>query len=261
MAKNSKVASNRVAVTDAVSASLRVHGPEVAAGLSAAFELGGSGGRATRSEIEKLLGLLGQLLDGAAVELAAADAAHVSELSDDDAPREQRDAATAKVRDKLLGLRDLFNGAYGEAVAKGYHVVEALPEQPQQVLQRGRNVEELLRTKPLKASSRHASLKLKVSELADELAALLAPLEAALSNVRQEEREAQATQERKNRAGESWQRIYQGVTYMAYGAYILAGRRDLAERIEPTVRRRSGSEEPGEPPAGEPLPPPAPATP
>lgn len=249
MAKNSKVASNRIAVTDAVSASLRVHGPEVAAGLSAALDLGGPGARATRAEVEKLLGLLGQLLDRTAVELAAADAAHVSELSDDEAPREQRDAATAKVRDKLLGLRDLLSGAYGEAVAKGYHVVEALPEQPQQVLQRGRNVAELLRTKPLKAPSRHASLKLKVPELADELTPLLDALEAALSTVRQEEREAQATQERKNRASENWQRIYQGATHLAYGAYILAGRRDLADRIEPTTRKRAGSEDPGEPPA------------
>ena len=244
MAKNSKVASNRIAVADTVSASLRVHGPEVAVRLSEVLD---PSGRTTPAQMEALLGQLGKVLDGAAAELAAADLAHVHELSDDEGPRERRDTATAQVRDKLLALRDLLTGAYGEAAARAYHVVESLPEQPQQLLQRGRSVEELLRKKPLKTPSRHASLKVRLPELADELSALLDPLEAALSAVRREEREAQATQERKNRASEDWQRAYLGVTHLAYGAYILADRRELADRIEPTSRKRSGIEGPGDP--------------
>ena len=98
---------------------------------------------------------------------------------------------------------------------------------------------------------------LKLPELADELSARLDGLEAALSSVRRAEREAQATLERKNRASEDWQRIYLGVTHLAYGAYILAERRELADRIEPTSRKRSGIEGPEPPPAPAPPAPPA----
>ena len=56
-----------------------------------------------------------------------------------------------------------------------------------------------------------------------------------------------ASLERKTRAAEAWQRTYQGVTSAFYGLYLLAGRKDLAERIEPTARRRAGIPEDGDP--------------
>jgi len=255
VAKNSRVAVNRGAVTDTVLASLRVHGEEVATDLQALF----NEVRGARFEVDALLTRLARELERAGGELLAADLAHVNELADDDAPRQARDEATAMVREKLLGLRDLITGAFGELAAAAYHLREALPEQPAQLLQRGRNVQDLLEKKAFSAPPRHRSLKLKAAELAEELKAELDPLDAALKDVKREEREAQATQERKNRASEAWQRVYLGVTHMAYGAYILADRRDLAERIEPTQRKRAGIDEPSPLPAPEPTPaPPAP---
>ncbi len=47
-----------------------------------------------------------------------------------------------------------------------------------------------------------------------------------------------------------------GVTSAFYGLYLLADRRDLAERIEPTARRRAGLPEPEDTPK-----PPAPTPP
>lgn len=238
MAKSSKVVVNRISVTETVASSLRVHGKEIAAGLREA--LGGSG---SKLDPKELLSQLEKAIEKAAQELSAADAAHSTELSDDDEPRQERDSLTVAVRDKLLGLRDLLTGAYGSQVAAAYYLSESLPDNPAQVLQRGRNVEKLLREKPIEAPPRHASLKIKAADLADELGTQLNELEKAIKDVRREEREAQATLERKNRAGENWERVYLGVTHLAYGAYILAGRRDLAERIEPTVRRRAGLED------------------
>jgi hypothetical protein len=194
------------------------------------------------------------VLQAAGPELAEADKAHALELSDDQAPRQRRDDVTLGVRDKLLSLRELLSGAYGAAVAASYHLSEALPENSQGLLVRGRSVAERLATVPFTAAPRHASLKLRAADLAGELGELVDDLEAALASVRKEEREAQLTLERRNRASETWQEIYLSVTHMAYGTYILAGRRDLAERIEPTQRRRAGIEE-------EPVPAPAPAPP
>jgi hypothetical protein len=254
MAKNSRVAVNRGVVTDAVLASLRVHGEEIAMGLQALFNQG----RSARFEVDALLHRLALELERAGAELLAADLAHATELADDHAPRQARDEATAAVREKLLGLRDLVSGAFGEPAAAAYHLREALPELPAQLLQRGRNVQDLLEKQPFTTPPRHRSLKLKAADLAEELKDELDPLDAALKDVKREEREAQATQEHRNRATEEWQRVYLGVTHMAYGAYILAGRRDLAERIEPTSRRRAGIEEPTPAPAPGPEPTPAP---
>ena len=89
---------------------------------------------------------------------------------------------------------------------------------------------------------------MKASALADELASRIESLAAALSDVQRESREAQLTLERKSQASASWENTYQGVTYAFYGLYLLAGRKDLADRIEPTARRRAGLPEDGDQP-------------
>ncbi|MFO0578387.1 MAG: hypothetical protein U1A78_30645 [Polyangia bacterium] len=245
--RNSRVAANRIAVTDVVASSLAVHGEEIAAALGERLALSGRSKLDSKALLDALLAAL-QATSG---ELAASDQAHALELSDDEAPRQLRDGLTLTVRDKLLSLRELLSGAYGAAVAASYLLGEALPESSQALLARGRSVAERLATVPFTAAPRHASLKLRAADLAGELVELVDALEAAIGNVRTEEREAQLTLERRNRASEVWQEVYQGVTHMAYGAYILAGRRDLAERIEPTSRKRAGI---GEEPAPVPSP-------
>lgn len=256
MARNSKRVANRITVNNTVLASLQVHGSEVAPVLQSSLF---AGPRGTRVDPAVLLATLCEALEGAAAELSEADLAHAAELSDDEEPRRQRDLAAAAIREKMLSLRDLFAGAYGAGVAASLQLAEALPEQPMLLLQRGKAASRALRETKLKATAKHASLKLNLSSLADELDEVLTPLQAALSDVQREEREAQASLLRKNRATEAWERIYEGVTHIAYGAYVLSGRPDLAARIEPSVRKRSGIEPdpdaPSEPGAEDPAPP------
>ena len=231
---------------------------EIAAALGERLALSSRG----KVDPKALLDALLAALQASSGELAASDQAHALELSDDEGPRQLRDGLTLTVRDKLLSLRDLLSGAYGAAVAAAYHLSEALPESSQALLARGRSVAERLATVPFSTAPRHASLKLRAADLAGELVELVDALEAAVGSVRREEREAQLTLERRNRASEVWQEVYLGVTHMAYGAYILAGRRDLAERIEPTSRKRAGiGEEPAPAPPADPGAPDAPAAP
>lgn len=253
MARNSKRVANRITVNNTVLASLQVHGSEVAPVLQSSLF---AGPRGSKIDPAALLTVLCEALEAAASELAEADLAHAAELSDDEEPRRQRDQAAAALREKLLSLRDLFAGAYGAGVAASLQLAEALPEQPMLLLQRAKAVARALRETKLKTPPKHASLKLNLPSLADELDAIHQPLEAALVDVGREEREAQASLLRKNRATEAWERIYDGVTHIAYGAYVLSGRPDLAARIEPTVRKRSGIEPdpdgPNEPSAEDP---------
>ena len=264
MARNSKRVANRIAVNSTVSASLQVHGAEVAPELQTLLW---PGGRAPKLDMALLLSQLTALLDQAGTELSEADLAHAAELADDEEPRLARDQAVDGVRDKLLSLRELVVGAYGTTVAGSLQLSEALPVPAALLVQRAKAVSKALRDKRLTTPPKHKSLKLDLDSLADELDALRAPLDAALSDVDREEREAQASLLRKDRATAEWERIYDGVTHMAYGAYILAGRADLAERIEPTARKRGGTEPPpndpndGNGPAPAPSPAPDPAAP
>lgn len=258
MARNSKRVANRMTVSNTVSASLRIHGPEVAPDLATGVFAGPGGGKVDPAT---LLSLLNDVLEHAGAELAEADLAHAAELADDEEPRQARDAAAGAIREKLLSLRDLISGAYSAPIAASFQLGEALPETPMLLVQRAKTVARALRETKPKAAPKHASLKLNLTSLADELDEVCEPLQSALTDVQREEREAQATLLRKNRATAEWERIYDGVTHMAYGAYILAGRADLAARIEPTVRKRSGTDpDPNAPGPDAPLSPPPPPT-
>jgi hypothetical protein len=244
MARNSrlsKMAANRLAVSATVTSSATVHGGELAEALHTALFPDGP----QKPDLTlKFLGALGGFLDRAAAEVEAADLAHASELLDDEEPRQRRDAALPELTAVLLGQRGTLDTLYGPQTTRVYGLTEALPAQAPQLLQRARSVAKQLRDNPITAKPLRKGLTIKASELADELEESIAKLSAALTDVQRETREAQLTLERKNQAAGNWQAAYQGVTYTFYGLYLLAGRKDLAERIEPTARRRAGLPEP-----------------
>lgn len=242
--KLSKMAANRLAISATVTSSFQVHGNEIGSALHARlFPDGGVRSDTTLRMLEALSGCM----ERAASEVQAADLAHAAELLDDEAPRQQRDSAHVLLTSTLLGMRETMSALYGPAVAAAYGLAEALPSQTEQLLQRGRVVAGLLRKLPLSAKPLRATLSCKPSVLADELEPLIEALDAALAEVRRETREAQLTVERKAQAAETWQSTYQAVTSVFHGLFLLAGRRDLAERIEPTWRRRAGLPDPSDP--------------
>lgn len=262
--KLSKMAANRLAVTATVSSSAAVHGAELAETLHAALFPDGP----QRPELtQKFLSGLGGLLDRAAAEVERSDLAHAAELLDDEEPRQRRDAAQASLAALLLGQRDTLSALYGAAVSRAYGLSEALPTAAPQLLQRGRSIAEQYRKRPLTDPPLRAGVTIKLGVLSSELKDAVAQLAGALDDVQRETREAQLTMERKSQAAEAWESVYTGVTHAFYGLYLLAGRRDLAERIEPTARRRAGLPEaddnggtpvPGPGPAHDPVPAPNP---
>ena len=239
--KLSKMAANRLAVTATVTSSATVHGAEIAGALhQLLFPEGPHRSEATH----KFLGGLGSYLDRAAAEVQAADLAHAAEMMDDEEPRLRRDEAQAILSSVLLEQRKVLESLYGAKVSGFYGLAAALPTQPAALLQRARTVAQQLRNQPITAKPLRPGLTAKGKDLASELDGRIAALEAALGDVKREEREGQLTLQRKNQAAAAWQAAYQGVTYAFYGLYLLAGRPDLAERIEPTARRRAGLPEP-----------------
>ncbi len=256
--KLSKMAANRLAVSATVTSSATVHGGEIAAALHGVLF---PRGPAKPDLTVQLLDALSAALDRAAADVERADLAHASELLDDEAPRQRRDVAQAELSALLLQQRATMEALYGAQTARAYGLTEALPTQPAQLVVRARSVEKQLRENPITDKPLRKGLSLKASELADELDDHLGRLATALSDVQREAREAQLTLEEKTQAAERWQTVYQGVTSAFYGLYLLAGRKDLAERIEPTARRRAGLPEPGDTPPPTPAADPKPASP
>ena len=257
--KLSKMAASRLAVSATVTSSASVHGPQIVQTLHPTLFPKSP----HKSEItQQFVDALGSLLDRAALEVQQADLAHAAELLDDVAPRQHRDDAQAELTMTLLGQRETLSALYGSQTASAYGLAESIPTFGAELLQRGRAVESLLRKTPISAKPLRTGVTVKASALADELAPRIESLAAALSDVQRESREAQLTQERKSQAAASWENTYQGVTYAFYGLYLLAGRKDLADRIEPTARRRAGLPEDGDQPQpslSEPTEPAAPA--
>jgi hypothetical protein len=250
--KLSKMAASRLAVSATVTSSASVHGPQIVQTLHPALFPKSP----HKSEItQQFVDALGNLLDRAALEVQQADLAHAAELLDDAAPRQHRDDAQAELTMTLLGQREMLSALYGSQTASAYGLSESIPTFGAELLQRGRAVASLLRKTPIAAKPLRTGVTVKASALADELAPRIESLAAALSDVQRESREAQLTLERKSQAAASWENTYQGVTYAFYGLYLLAGRKDLADRIEPTARRRAGLPEDGDQPqpaAGDP---------
>ncbi len=241
--KLSKMAANRLAVTATVTSSATVHGAEIADNLHHLLFPDGP----QRTEVtHKFLSVLGSLLDRAAVEVQEADLAHAAEMLDDEEPRQRRDDAQNLLAATLLEQRKVLDSLYGERLSGVYGLAAALPTQSTALLQRARTVCQQLRSQPITARPLRAGLTVKASDLLTELTERIEALSSALGDVKREEREGQLTLERKNQATAEWQTTYQGVTYAFYGLYLLAGRPDLAERIEPTARRRAGLPEPGD---------------
>ena len=261
MAKTSKMTANRLTVSRTLHSSVATHGDEIAEALTLALFPKGAPAKLT---VAGVLGAIGGLLERVDGKVAAADLAHVAELSDDDAVRVARDGSEQALRQKLLRQRDLILGTYGPAVAHAYGLDETMPVTPQQLLLLASKVEKLLRTRALTEKALQQGVTVQPKLLADDLAASAAALQTALDATKREEREAQLTLEAKNRAAEAWQQTYQGVGSALYGLYLLAGRKDLAERVMPTARRRSGlledadGDQPGPTPPVPPAPAPAP---
>lgn len=260
--KLSKMAANRLAVTATVASSAQVHGAEVVTALHTALF---PDGRERPELTRKFMEALGHLLARAATEVERTDLEHAIELLDDEEPRIRRDTTQSGLTTLILGHRDTITALYGAAVARDYGLPEALPTAPTPLLQRARSIVAQYRKRPLKAPPLRAGVTIKLGVLAAELDDAVAQFTDALGDVQRETREAQLTQESRNQATEAWTSVYAGVTHAFYGLYLLAGRRDLADRIEPTARRRAGLpeapdiEDHGGTPAPAPAPEPAPA--
>jgi hypothetical protein len=205
-----------------------------------------------------LAALFGRRLEVLTTTMVAADAAHETELADDAAPREARDAGVAALYEHLVDLRTTVTGVYGAKAAEDLRLTGKTPRDPLLLSRFAEAVEGACKTAKLpKPKVKGATLHL--ADLAAEVAALRAPLDQARSDVAREAREATVTLNQKTSAVAAYDDAFEAIATVLEGLLLAAGQSDLAAKVKPSARKPGETgDDPGDgsPPGA--TPPPAP---
>lgn len=222
-----KLRSSRVVVQAA-----RVHGPELAPRIAARLPEGSE----AAAGVAPLFSALADLLEGTATAMDEADGAHEDELGDDDAPRLQRDESTETLVLALVDLRRTVELVYGAAAAKELGFSGETPREPTMVASFTARVLDRLPTLADR-TPRMPGMTLDLPAIAAPIAAAHEQLHAALQTVAVEAREAEQTLLAKQAAIADYDAAFGSVARVLEGMFSLAGAKELARRVRPSVRR------------------------
>ena len=237
----SKQVADREASDRVVAAAFSTHGAKaaaVAAGrLTPLLEPG-----ETAPDVSFLVVLLGRLLARSSAAMTLADQAHTSELGDDAAKRDERDAITSSVTGLVTSIRLALTERFGSDFGGRLGPAGTAPRVPGDVLSWGGNVLAALSAVAVPADDLGADDNDVVAAFSKEdavkkLTRRLTALETAINKVASEDREAEATLVAKGLA------ITTHDADFAFAARFLetllegAGEHELAGRVRPSTRR------------------------
>lgn len=236
--KVGKTAADRVRAADDVATAIDVQGPSVAEQVERVlFE-----GRAPRKvTVAEIVGLLGQHLTRKSAGYREADLEHNTELSGDASVRDERDAAASDLRELVGGTASVVRGVFGAAASASMGLDVTWAARPDLLLRQAQNAVSLIRKaevgKPV------VGVKIDLDEVARGIEAACKRLDQGLNDVVREERQAQATFQRRETAASDWEKQYTAVAEIFQGMCLLAGHEELAARVKP-AGRRSGKHDP-----------------
>jgi hypothetical protein len=234
-----------------VSAQIETHADEIQNQLKTLLEPHLARGE-KMPDLALFVRLSGRLLTGRPEPLAAADRAHEAELSDDAAPRAERDDAERELRDTVVTFRNSISSNFGDGALRTLGIWDPPPSDTRGLATYAKDFALALAddTRAIQGKKRKG-VTIDRHAMAKELTPEAGRLETALGVVTKEEAEATATQTAKNNAMTANDTAFAGVATAAEGLLTLAGRSDLAERVRPSARRpgvTQASEGAAEPP-------------
>ncbi len=252
----SKLIVLRQRIAAAIQAGLAVFPREVTPLLAARIEPFLEEGESL--DFDLLQRVLGRMIAASRHKLIDADKAHLDELTDDVAPRFERDGVVDSVRQKLIEIRQLAQALFGLAHAIEIVAVDGSTAlQPELLWRQAEHTLSRLRSPDLelpKAST--ASILFNPLQLADELEPLVTALRQAIDGIEIDRREAAVSVEAKHGTMADHQLLLGASGRIVTGLFLLAGRQDLANRIRialPRRRRRpQDAEETAQPNVSEP---------
>lgn len=193
-------------------------------------------GKQPAPNIKALIALASASLASTKKTMVEADEAHVQELGDDDAPRENRDAAQQALSTELVELREWMTGLFGGAAVRKLGFSDQAPRDAVALSRFAGEVVTALKTKPLPAP-RKKGVKWDADESIETLTKLRTSLDGFIADVAREAREAQGTLVTKNNAIAAYDESFREVANLLVGLFEFAGERELADRVRPSTRR------------------------
>ena len=234
--KLAKTDANQLSYSADVRAAYEVHGKTIAEKAAAILFKGKKRKRldlvAVTEEIKELLVEAEQALNDAA-------AAHADELADDDPLREERDETKLEIGSDLLSARSMVLGTYGAKFLKRVGLDRTLEDRPDLMHKLAASVVRLLR-KAKKPAQSFVGGKVDLIAVADNLEGKVERLAGLLDSLKREEREAQQTMIARDQAGGHWRVVVTLAGGWLEGLARIAGEHEVADRVRPTERRRSG---------------------
>ena len=250
----SKQVTDREKSARAVAAAAETHAAQIAAGFARELAVHVRPGE-TLPDTGLLARLIGRKIAADNAALVAADRAHEQELSDDDGPREDRDAAAARVRSVLVDLRAAIESTYGARGLTLLGLGDAIAVDPSVLATAGGNAQKALKDSTIQLPKpKRAGMTIDRAAFALDLTAELPALQKALAKVATEDREKEATQRVKNEAMVKNDASFtSGADFLAVSCQV-AGLVDIAAKVRPSGRRpgRVEAEDNAGAPAGEP---------
>ncbi len=135
----------RQRVTAVIHSAFKAHGSEVAPVLTGRLNPFLEEGE-TAFDFLQLQRVLGRMVAASLERVIAADKAHADELTNDIAPRQQRDGAVEAVRQKLIEVRRIVQGLFGEERAVEVVAVDgSTARQPEHLWRQGEHTVSRLR--------------------------------------------------------------------------------------------------------------------
>ncbi len=195
-------------------------------------------------ELNPLINGLSNLLKSATRKMAEKDLWVGEEIADDPQYRENRDSQQSSLRTEYISIKDLLFSIFGDSMLSKYGLSGETPTNPELLLTAAKNAANLLKKNPLPVPSRKGIPQIDGTALAMNLEENIEALETALRNVKKEEKELELAVRDRDISIAEWQKIYSSSAIIFAEVLKLGGRSDLAERVRPTARRISGSEEP-----------------
>lgn len=207
------------------------------------------------NDVLAVVDLLVRCQDRSLGSLITAESTHLNEVSDDNSVKEDRDETTLEFRGTMFDMREFCRRGFKEPVAEKLGFENRLAQDPVALARQGNRILGNLRAPDLELPEwRYAGLPVTAEFVASALAPGLERLVALNDAITAERTGFQGTVVAKNEAMKNHDTIYLVTVRLLQGLYKLAGLTELADRMELTLRRRSGrssatDETPGEPPA------------
>ena len=191
--------------------------------------------------------VLRRMVEASLERLVAADKAHLDELVDDVAAREERDRAAKAVRAQLVDIRRIAEALFGRVRAGEVVAVDGpTAEQPELLWRQAEHTMTRLADPERELpEAKTRGVRFEAQTLAEELEPEVEALRLAIDAVERDRKEAALTCEAKRLAMEEHDLLMGACGKIQQGLYLLAGRGDLARRVRvtPPRHRRKGTAE------------------